>query len=207
MKDLRIEVKIKNNILYSAIMEKGYKTVGEFSQKNNIYATNVGSLLNFKRSPLYEVKKGRGYRRKAVFLEGSGETLAWSKEALNLSIILSIPVEDLFPEQLREARQNLYIIEMESWKLLYNKPKSLDDIVIGNELKEKINKVLKTLHPRTQKFLNMNFGLNGEEEHNMKEIAEHFDISNERVRQILHKGFRYLKHPSRSKYLRDFVEN
>ncbi len=69
--------------------------------------------------------------------------------------------------------------------------------------KEKINEVLKTLTPREAKVIALRFGLEDGKPMTLEEVGKEFDVTRERIRQIEAKALRKIRHPSRSKYLKD----
>ena len=79
--------------------------------------------------------------------------------------------------------------------------------IIGLSLREQTNKVLNTLTPREEKVLRLRFGLSDGCEHTLEEVGQDFAVTRERIRQIEAKALRKLRHPSRSKRLKAFVEN
>ncbi|MGQ9470438.1 MAG: RNA polymerase sigma factor RpoD [Candidatus Aminicenantales bacterium] len=80
------------------------------------------------------------------------------------------------------------------------------DTVIHNSLREQIEEALKTLTDREAKVLRMRFGLGDGNEHTLEEVGQQFKVTRERIRQIEAKALRKLKHPSRSKKLRSFLD-
>ncbi len=81
------------------------------------------------------------------------------------------------------------------------------DTVIHNSLREQIEEALKTLTDREAKVLRMRFGLGDGNEHTLEEVGQQFKVTRERIRQIEAKALRKLKHPSRSKKLRSFLDS
>ena len=79
--------------------------------------------------------------------------------------------------------------------------------MIGLSLREQINKVLNSLTPREEKVLRLRFGLSDGCEHTLEEVGQDFAVTRERIRQIEAKALRKLRHPSRSKKLRSFLES
>ena len=72
-------------------------------------------------------------------------------------------------------------------------------------LREQLEEVLSTLTPREEQVLRMRFGLTDGKPHTLEEVGTEFDVTRERIRQIESKALRKLRHPSRSKKLRDFL--
>jgi RNA polymerase primary sigma factor len=83
---------------------------------------------------------------------------------------------------------------------------SPSDAVINLNLKEQTASVLNTLTPREEKVIKMRFGLDDGSEHTLEEVGQSFAVTRERIRQIEAKALRKLRHPSRSRKLRAFLE-
>ena len=83
---------------------------------------------------------------------------------------------------------------------------SPSDAVINLNLKEQTDQVLKTLTPREEKVIKMRFGVSDGSEHTLEEVDQSFAVTRERLRQIEAKALRKLRHPSRSRKLRAFLE-
>ena len=80
------------------------------------------------------------------------------------------------------------------------------EAVINLSLQEQTRKVLSTLTPREEKVLRMRFGIGEKSDHTLEEVGQDFEVTRERIRQIEAKALRKLRHPSRSKRLRAFVD-
>ena len=81
------------------------------------------------------------------------------------------------------------------------------DAVISMNLAEQTRKVLATLTPREEKVLRMHFGIGEKSDHTLEEVGHDFEVTRERIRQIEAKALRKLRHPSRSKRLKSFMES
>jgi RNA polymerase primary sigma factor len=82
------------------------------------------------------------------------------------------------------------------------------DAVVASNLREITDEVLATLTPREEKVIKMRFGLGTTgSEHTLEEVGQHFAVTRERIRQIEAKALRKLRHPSRSRKLKAFLDN
>ena len=86
------------------------------------------------------------------------------------------------------------------------KRQSLTDEVIQRNLADKTRKVLSTLTPREEKVLKMRFGIDERSNHTLEEVGQDFEVTRERIRQIEAKALRKLRHPSRARVLRAFID-
>jgi len=83
---------------------------------------------------------------------------------------------------------------------------SPDDAVVNVNLADQTRRVLATLTPREEKVLRMRFGIGERSDHTLEEVGKDFSVTRERIRQIEAKALRKLRHPSRSKKLKSFVD-
>jgi len=81
------------------------------------------------------------------------------------------------------------------------------DIAMQGDMKKNIDKALSSLTTREQSIIRKRFGLGEDTPHTLEEVGLEFDVTRERVRQIEVKAIRKLRHPSRSKWLRTFIES
>ena len=80
------------------------------------------------------------------------------------------------------------------------------DSAIHTNLKETCTRILSSLTPREERVLRMRFGIGMNTDHTLEEVGQQFNVTRERIRQIEAKALRKLKHPSRSKRLRSFLD-
>jgi RNA polymerase primary sigma factor len=81
------------------------------------------------------------------------------------------------------------------------------DAAIQSNLRETTTRVLASLTPREERILRMRFGIGMNSDHTLEEVGQKFSVTRERIRQIEAKALRKLKHPSRSRVLRSFLDN
>jgi RNA polymerase primary sigma factor len=81
------------------------------------------------------------------------------------------------------------------------------DAAIQSNLKETTTRVLASLTAREERILRMRFGIGMNSDHTLEEVGQQFSVTRERIRQIEAKALRKLKHPSRSRVLRSFIDN
>ncbi len=81
------------------------------------------------------------------------------------------------------------------------------DAVVEQSLSDQTRRVLSTLAPREERVLKMRFGIGERGYHTLEEVGQDFEVTRERIRQIEAKALRKLRHPSRSRMLKSFVEN
>jgi RNA polymerase primary sigma factor len=84
---------------------------------------------------------------------------------------------------------------------------SPSDAASSGDIAEQTRNVLATLTPREEKVLRMRFGIGEKKDHTLEEVGQDFEVTRERIRQIEAKALRKLRHPSRSKQLKSFIES
>ncbi len=83
---------------------------------------------------------------------------------------------------------------------------SPQEAVISSNLSEQTRRILSTLTPREERVLRMRFGIGEKYDHTLEEVGQDFDVTRERIRQIEAKALRKLRHPSRARKLKSFLE-
>ena len=128
-----------------------------------------------------------------------------------------LPKEPIKGQEKAQERK-IAPLEEEEPSIFGQKGKNLKDFIedrsavspveaaIQLDLRSQTQTVLKTLTPREEKVLKMRFGVGDGSEHTLEEVGQSFTVTRERIRQIESKALRKLRHPSRSKVLRVFLE-
>ena len=187
MSDYRVKISIRNERLLSAIEEAGYPSARQCSIANGYPEPFVGQLVSGSRKPL-EAKTGKPTK--------------FCKEILK---ILGKNIEDCFtPRQLKGFKKSSYQIKVDEKELkqLVSEHKNEGGTLLESELDKKITQVLSTrLGPRQEKIVRMHFGLGKYKEHTKTELAKYYNLSDDRIGQILKKAIFKLQHVSSASLL------
>lgn len=193
MKEYRVEVKIKNNLIFQKIKEKGFPSVSSFCREYKISENTMSKLTNLRKSAFDE----RG---------GLRSTVQKLCDALNC-----LP-EEIFPEfQLENAvKSNKRTIEMEEAEVKHYLERQemalLPDESINKEDRNNLlYEMLLTLTPKETQILGLRFGLQDGNPKSLEEIGKIFGVNRERIRQIECKAFRKMRHPSRAEELKEYL--
>lgn len=145
-----------------------------------------------------------------------GQGISYEECIKNISIELGMPEEYveycmvLKINYLATSSLNIPVGEEEGTELMEFVPiedeKSVEDIVMMGNLRESLEDVLSTLKDREQKVLRLRFGIDDGRARTLEEVGKEFNVTRERIRQIEAKALRKLRHPSRSRKLRSYLE-
>jgi RNA polymerase sigma factor (sigma-70 family) len=188
MKDYKIIIAVKNNLILQRIVNLGYKNVSDFCRKNNLYTEQVGELINMKVSPLNKL---------------TGE---WRKSAIKVAEALFCFPEDLFSKTQRELELKRNTAEaFFNESDLKNFIEAPEEVVSQIELKGKIDEVVKILHDREQYVITCRYGLHGQEIKSYKELSEELGVAPQGVVFIEKVALKKLRKPSASKTIRGLL--
>ena len=184
--EAEVEIRIRNNVLKRQRVASGL-TQAQLAQAIGLTAgCSVGQLETLQVHP-----KGRGRKN-------------WTPTAKKLARYFGVELEILFPLWLYELHTPVAVKEMNAeamYRLLSEPPTPQtlpDEAVQQIENMDTVKKVLATLTPREERVLRLRYGIGNEPEHSLEEVAEQFDQTRERIRQIEAKALRKLRHPSRA---------
>jgi RNA polymerase sigma factor (sigma-70 family) len=184
MKDYRIKITIRNDRLLNAIEDKGIPSVKQFCTLYQLNYNSIVKIISGKIKPLNNL----------------GKPIRLVEQIID---ILDISLEDAFTErQLKGFAKTNYEISVaeKELKQLVNPVKNQEQKIIEQDVKLKILEAFsKRLSPREEKLIRLKYGFGDEKEHTLYELSSKFKISVERVRQILAKAQRKMKHPSVSR--------
>lgn len=185
-KEVRVEIKVRNNLILSMMEAKGITTVAELANR---------MCCGSNRNHIYQLVSMKLPARKP---NGS-----WRKSVLELSDFFQCMPEDLFSDeqQISSLETNRMTAEVGFAEIqqLMSPQFRPDQMVEAADLKRTIHQqLLLRLTAREHRVLALRFGLNAQAEHTLEEIGEKFGLSRDRIRQIEAKALRKLKHPANS---------
>lgn len=198
--DLRLELRARNNRLWHVIHDT-HKNVAQFCRYFGLSHLSVGELLNLRRSP-YSIRRGQ-------------MTLDPTPLARRLCDIVGIGAVELFPPDLYEVRlPRRMIAEVNSERFLslalarrVALPPLQEEAVVHRELHECFERIFPTLTPREERVIRSRFGFGEDgEEASLDTVANAEGVSFNRIRQIEAKALRKLRHPTRTRELKKFLE-
>lgn len=195
--ELRIEARLRNNILWHAIFDV-YPSVAEFCRIHKLSLAAVRAYLNLSSRPFKRI----------------GAWWGWMPTAKKIAEATGLTPTELFPFGLYEytgptrmARE----IPMERYLPLSSLtreqrllPPNQEPEIINHEMSDAVGQMLATLTPREERVIRMRFGFDGYSR-TLAEVADELAVTRERIRQIESKAFRKLRHPSRTKRIRSFI--
>jgi len=193
---IRAELRFKNASFMNALKNSNYKSIMEFSRESGLSYHKLISYANLKY--LFESHNSRKIMTELLgsdewtLFEQYREVIEKAKD-LNNKMVTDIPMQKF--------------VSLSSKKLLQlQEPKSIErDMIYSESLKTDINKLLKTLKPREASMIRMYFGIGRENSLTMNEIAQEFDLTRERIQQLISKSIRRLKHRKRNDFLRTYL--
>ena len=122
-----------------------------------------------------------------------------------LTAVMDIPNNISNIRPIPEAKHNAVFVDfVENFNELHISHEEMKNI--PKQLREQLAEVLKTLTPREEKVLSLRFGLEDGRSRTLEEVGKEFNVTRERIRQIEAKALRKLRHPSRSRKLKDYLD-
>lgn len=197
MKEYRVKVVVRNNLLLSAIEAAGYKTQAEFARSAGLTDTQVTSLVGLRACPIKNDGTFTLVAQTVMEVLGACPTDLWTNEQLSMRLKNNSTECEMSKAELLPAL-GMNPIDMLEFK-------SPDEYTSDNERTDAVARTLKTLTFREQMVLGKRFGINGEEQ-TLEQVAEEMGYTREHIRQIEAKALRKMRHPSRSDELKPYLE-
>ena len=187
MHDYKVTIKVRNNRILDAIKEAGGEPGHKWCAVNDLNYGYVNNLINMTDSPL--LKSG---------------VLSLTAEKL-CDVVGKLPEELWSNDQIRPLEKNFTELDMTQEQVMALLPSHETTYIQDfdkKDLEEVMSVVLGTLDNKHRKILNLRY----KEGLTLDEIAEKYDVTRERIRQIEARALRQLRHPLRSDFLRPFLE-
>lgn len=197
MSDFRLEIKVKNNRLVSAI-EKDFRSVNAFCVAKNLSPIDVGRLCNLKTSPIAGAQNNF-YKH-----------VSWKKIAIDIADALGMLPEEIWPEHMQDIvlQKNTSIVDVSAdfVSKMVSSDYRRNPLMIAtlSQQDNQLAAVIDTLDDREKTVVLEHFGFNGSTK-TFKEIGDDLSLSGTRVQQIFNKALKKLRHPTRSGLLEDFL--
>lgn len=198
MREYRVKVTVRNNLLLSAIEAAGYKTQAEFARAAGLTDTQVTSLVGLRACPIKNDGTFTLVAQTIMEVLGACPTDLWTNEQLSMRLKHNSTERDMSAAELLPAL-GMNPIDMIEFK-------EPDEYASDNERTTAVANTLKTLTFREQMVLGKRFGINGEEQ-TLEQVAEEMGYTREHIRQIEAHALRKLRHPSRSDELKTHLED
>ncbi len=214
--DLRLEMKVKNNVLWRAIYNK-YGSIASFC--------NQHPLLKGKDGVISELLRFKSYPFKAVKGQSTNNQREYTSEYRPICLVvanaLQRPVEQLFPIYLYDDLINAEterVVEVSSFtalpmaaqQIIRRLPAPVDadnsHQIQTVELRERIQEALKTLTYREREIIKLRYGLGDGHTYSLDEVAKVFKVGRERIRQIEKKAIRKLQSNERAELFATFID-
>ena len=179
-KDYRLKITIRNDRILSKIESLGYISVRKFCKEFNLDYQQTTEVINGRIKPLND----KGTVRKICD---------------QLLSILGLELSDAFTDrQLQGFNKTGFMFKLKEKEMLelVDPVQNQEIKVIENDVQKKIADAMdKRLSPKQKEILSLKYGFNGHVEHTLDEIGKMYGVSRERIRQIIAKSERLLKHP------------
>lgn len=197
MEEFNLKVTVRNNLVLTAITNSGYTNLAKFAKDNRLSLGLLYDTINLKRPPMLQTGEFSPFAMKLMETLGACPTDLWTNEQLTMKLKRNTSYRELGTEELQKCLQSsarsligLDYCEQEAEE---------------QEAEEIIEGMVDSLTPREARVLRLRFGLDGEDEHTLEEIAEKIGFTRERVRQVEAKALRKMRNPSRSKILQELL--
>lgn len=190
MKDYRVEVRVKNNYLWTLMRTKNLTSVAALARATGLYASTLSNIINLKIPA--QTNDGK-----------------WRKPILVLARYFGVAPDAIVPPQHVAdplvTNRGAFEADIEQLASLSATPSypSIEDQTAARQVETALHEALATFPPRTRRIMSARWGLGGMEKKTFKEIGAELGISGDRVNQIEHKTMRQLNHPSLKRPLRE----
>ena len=200
MKEYRIKVTIRNNLLLSAIEDAGYKSQADFGKSCGLTPQEVNSLVAMRTPPINSDGQFTPTAQTVMEILGACPTDLWTEEQLTMQLRRNTVEKELSKEAIMDA------LQYEGGSLL--ELASPEDVLDQKQQRQEVADILETLTPTERKVLSLKYGIGevDQVEHSDAEIAKVFNKSRIWPNIVEAKAMRKLHHPSRANRLKRLTE-
>lgn len=205
----RVKVTVRNNLLLTVIEEAGYKSVASFARDADIHQSVVQQFVALRKSPMNTDGTFCPAAKQIMEVLGAAPHDLWTTEQLTMSLHRNSIENVVATKFLLDATSMQSVLGSNVLKLegvIYEDIETPEQNQTKKELVAKVKEALQYLTPREINVLSMRFGLNSQREHTLNEVAKHFRVTVERIRQIEAKALRKMRGPSYVEKVKDFIE-
>jgi len=191
MKEFRLKVSVRNNLLLSAIEAQGYVSVAEFERACGLGLGRINNLVAMRDAPILQSGEFSQNAKLVMEVLGAAPTDLWTEQQL------TIKLKTNSGERAIDANLVQHLLEQKDRTDYLPSP---EDSLLAAETAAIVEQVLGTLKPREKDILQERF----EKDLTLEEVGNHHGVSKERIRGIEAKALRKLRHESCSKILKEF---
>lgn len=205
----RIKITVRNNLLLTAIEEAGYKSVASFARAANLRQTDLQQFVSLRKPPINTDGTFCSTAKQLMEVLGAAPHDLWTTEQLTMSLHKNTVENVITTKFLLDATSMQSVLGGNILKLegaAYEDIETPEESQTKKELVNRIKENLKSISAREMRILNMRFGLDGEREHTLEEIAKQFHVTRERIRNIEGGALRKLRKPGRAEKVIDFFK-
>ncbi len=178
----------KNTTLALLLKQAGIETITELARRCDMHQPGINNAVNGKREAIFGAESG-----------------TYLQPAIRIAQVLGVTPEVLFGDDplAEEKRRHAEEVFLESHP---DQQLSPEDSAIQGNLKETVTRVLASLTPREEQVLRQRFGIGMNTDQTLEEVGQQFSVTRERIRAIEAKQLAKLKHQSRTRRMRQFLE-
>ena len=204
----RVKVSVRNNLLLTAIEEAGYKSVSQFAKDLGYEPGRLQGLVSMRQPPINKSGEFSEMAKRVMEILGAAPSDLWTTEQLNMNLDKNssewaITTKFLLDTNSMQAVLGGNVLQLEG--TIYEDIETPEESQIKKELKERVKHTLDSLPTREAKILRMRFGIDSDKEYTLEQIAEKYELSRDRIRQIEATALRDMRKPSRLEKVKDFL--
>jgi RNA polymerase sigma factor (sigma-70 family) len=191
MKEFRLKVSVRNNLLLSAIEAQGYTSVAEFERACGLGMGRINNLVAMRDAPILQSGEFSQNAKLVMEVLGAAPTDLWTEQQL------TIKLKTNSGERAIDADIVQHLLEQKSRTDYLPSP---EDSLLAAETSAIVNEVLSSLKPREKDVLQQRFV----NDSTLQEVGNHHGLSKERIRAIESKALRKLRDVKRAPILKEF---